>query len=263
MELITSAQNGQLKQLGKLIQSRRERSQTGLMVLDGTHLVAAWLDAGHALSLLVLSQSAQASAEIVQLAQRADCRTLLVPDALFAKLSDLPSATGILALTAIPTNPAELSRGFVLALDGVQDPGNVGAILRTAYAAGVEQVWLSAQCADIWSPKVLRAGMGAQAVLPCVTQADLPALVGAFDGSKVATLLDLGARDLYGNDYRGSVLLMMGSEGAGLSAGLAGLATHKVLIPMQAGIESLNVGHATAICLYEMRRQRAWAGVYA
>ncbi|WP_410498401.1 TrmH family RNA methyltransferase [Chitinibacter sp. S2-10] len=258
MELITSNQNAHYKLAHKLAQSRRERAKTGLMLLDGVHLLAAWLDAGHAVDTVLVSVAGQFKIEITRLLQRLElqqCKRWQLSDALFESISDMPSASGILALVKVPDVPSAQQSGFCLLLDGVQDPGNVGAILRTAYAAGVQQVWLSSACSDIWSPKVLRAGMGAQMVLPCIENADLPQLARQFRGKIAATLLDSNARDLYDCDLRGDLAFVMGSEGQGISPEMAALAQIKILIPMQAGIESLNVGHASAICLYEAMRQ--------
>lgn len=254
MEIITSAQNAIFKQALKLLQNRRERIKTQQTVLDGSHLLAAWLDAGRLLERVFVSETGAVRVEVQQLLSRIDCPVTYLATALFAQLTDLPSASGVLALVAIPPAALPKSSGFVLLLDGVQDPGNVGAILRTAQAAGVAQVVLSSQCADVWSPKVLRAGMGAQAVLPLLEHADLNEFAEQFDGPIAVTLLD-GAVDLYAAQLRGSLALVLGSEGLGVSAALAKKATLRLKIPMADGIESLNVGHAAAICLYEIKRQ--------
>jgi TrmH family RNA methyltransferase len=254
MEIITSAQNAIFKQALKLLQNRRERIKTQQTILDGAHLLSAWLDANRTLERVFISEVGVARVEIQVLLKRIDCPVTYLSTALFAQLTDLPSASGVLALVAIPPAVMPQLSGFVLLLDGVQDPGNVGAILRTAQAAGVEQVVLSAQCADVWSPKVLRAGMGAQAVLPLLEHADLSWFVEQFKGQIAATLLD-GAVDLYATKLQGSLALVLGSEGLGISAALAEKATLRLKIPMANGIESLNVGHAAAICLYEIKRQ--------
>ncbi|MGL6041933.1 MAG: TrmH family RNA methyltransferase [Deefgea sp.] len=255
MEIITSAQNAGFKQALKLIQNRRERSKTQQTLLDGSHLLAAWLDAGRAVLRLFVSESGATREEVQNLLSRCDCPVTYLSAALFAQLSELPSASGVIALVTIVESEACNKSGFVLLLDGVQDPGNVGAILRTAQAAGVEQVLLSPQCADVWSPKVLRAGMGAQAVLAIKENVDLLAFSDAFDGQIAATILD-GAVDLYAAQLTESLALVLGSEGGGVSAELAAKAKLRIKIPMAAGIESLNVGHAAAICLYEIKRQR-------
>ncbi len=254
MEIITSSQNSHFKHALKLSQNRRERNKTQQTLLDGTHLLAAWLDAGHVVEKIIVSESGYQRAEVQSLLARSACNVLCLANALFSQLTELPSATGVLTLVGIPSAPQAQCAGLVLLLDGVQDPGNVGAILRTAQAAGVEQVWLSSACADVWSPKVLRAGMGAQLALPMIENADLCQLASQFKGPIAATLLD-GAVDLYDAPLQGDLALVLGSEGAGVTDALADLATLRIKIPMQAGIESLNVGHAAAICLYEIKRQ--------
>ncbi|QLG87876.1 RNA methyltransferase [Chitinibacter bivalviorum] len=254
-EIISSSSNPQYKLAFKISQTKRERTKQGLALLDGVHLVRAWLDAGREIETVLFTEAGAEKSEIEHLLQQIQAKTLCISEALFSTLSELPSATGLLAIVKIPTPPAAKVDGFCLLLDGVQDPGNVGAILRTAFAAGVQQVWLSAQCADIWSPKVLRAGMGAQVVLPCIENADLVSLAQSFKGQVVASLLDEAASDLYQTDLRGDIAFVMGSEGQGVSPEMAAMAKTKVLIPMQAGIESLNVGHASAIALYEVMRQ--------
>ncbi|SMC24799.1 RNA methyltransferase, TrmH family [Andreprevotia lacus DSM 23236] len=254
MELIQSTQNPLYKLAGKLATHRRDRLKQGLMLLDGTHLVAAALDAGLALQHVLVTQAAINNPECVALVKRADARVHLLDEPLFATLSELPSLTGMLAIAAMPAPATPQRGGLVLALDGVQDPGNVGSILRTALAAGVGQVWLSPGCADVWSPKVLRAGMGAQFVLALHERANLPALLAAFDGPVAATLLE-GSVDLYDADLRGNLALVLGAEGQGVSPDIAALATLRLRIPMAPGIESLNVGAAAAICLYERVRQ--------
>lgn len=254
MDVIQSRQNPLIKACIKLMENRRERLKTGQTLLDGSHLLAAALDAGQAPERLLLSQSAPQRAEVAALAARFDGPVSVVADTLFAELTELESASGVLALWAPPPAPAPLQRGLVLALDGVQDPGNAGAMLRTAAAAGVAQVWLSPNCADVWSPKVLRAGMGAHFLLPVVERADLPALLTNFAGRKAVTVLD-GSISLYQADLRGDLVLVMGSEGQGVSREVLALADLRLAIPMRAGLESLNVGAAAAICLYERLRQ--------
>nr|WP_314899427.1 RNA methyltransferase [uncultured Deefgea sp.] len=255
MEIITSTQNAGFKQALKLTQNRRERIKSKQTLLDGAHLLAAWLDAGHFVVRLFVSEDGAQREEIKNLILRCACPVTYLSQTLYSQLSELSSASGVLALIDIPEPHSPKQNGFVLLLDGVQDPGNVGVILRTAQAAGVQQVVLSSDCADVWSPKVLRAGMGAQAVMSIVENADLLDFTNDFDGKIAATILD-GAVDLYAAKLSGSLALVMGSEGAGVSTALAEKATLRIKIPMTEGIESLNVGHAAAICLYEIKRQR-------
>lgn len=254
MDIIQSAQNALFKEARKLLEQRRERLKTGQTLLDGPHLLASWLDAGRTVQRVLLTEAGFANPEITALVKRANAPVSMLDERLFAEISELPSLSGVLAWVAIPQARALRNAGFCLLLDGVQDPGNVGSMLRTAAAAGVEQVLLSSACADVWSPKTLRAGMGAQAVLDIVERADLPAFVDQFSGRIASTLLD-GATDIYRTDLTGNLALVFGAEGSGVSPEMATRAGLRLKIPMAPGIESLNVGAAAAICLYERVRQ--------
>ncbi len=262
MDIIQSSQNALFKEMRKLTEQRRERLKTGLALLDGSHLLASWLDAGRKVERVFLTSAGLTNPEVSALVERATAPCTVLEDRLFAELSELPSLSGILSLVRIPHGLQPRKKGFVLLLDGVQDPGNVGSILRTAVAAGVDQVLLSRACADVWSPKTLRAGMGAQAVLELVERADLLQFAQQFDGRIAVTTLD-GSTELFETDLSGSLALVMGAEGAGVSPELASLATVRIRIPMTQGIESLNVGAAAAVCLYERVRQCGLSQAYA
>lgn len=259
MKLITSRENPLVRQLHALATSARDRRKSGESLLDGAHLISAALDAGWPLKSLIVSQDAAARAEIVALLARAPSqvsRTQL-PAALFSQVSPVETPSGILALIDVP--PADVwnpAADTVVVLDGVQDPGNIGTILRTAAAAGVADVLLTAGCAQAWSPKVLRAGMGAHFALRIREHADVLALLADFPGPRLATALGPRARNLYQWELDRPVAWMFGAEGQGLSGSLLAAADGLVVIPMAAGIESLNVGAAAAICLFEQRRQR-------
>ena len=149
---------------------------------------------------------------------------------------------------------------FCLLLEDVQDPGNVGSILRSAAAAGVAQVYTSAGCAFAWSPKVLRAGQGGHFHLDIFENVDLAAWARNFHGKTVAAVAGKGD-PLFDSDLRGPVAVAIGNEGGGLSAALRAAATRQVTIPMPGGFESLNAAAAAAICLFECVRQRAATSV--
>jgi TrmH family RNA methyltransferase len=137
-----------------------------------------------------------------------------------------------------------------------QDPGNVGAILRSAAAAGVGQVFLSPHCAFAWSPKVLRAGQGAHFHLEIFEDVDLVAWVRDYRGTLVAAVTS-GGESLFTADLAGPVAVAIGNEGAGLSESLRAAAQGRVSIPMPGGFESLNAAAAAAICLFECVRRLA------
>jgi TrmH family RNA methyltransferase len=138
-------------------------------------------------------------------------------------------------------------------LDAIQDAGNVGAILRSAAAFGIRQVVLGQGCADAWSPKVLRAAMGAHFAMAIQDSADLGAAIDKFGGKLICTV-PRGGTPLAGADLSGRAGWLFGAEGQGVSAALAARAALKVTIPMAAGAESLNVAAAAAICFYEFSR---------
>lgn len=254
MEIIRSRQNPLVKQLVKLAESRRERLKSQQTLLIGTHLVEAALKAEWPLQKLLVCEGEEACPEIAHLLQSTSTNVLMLDKNLFAEIEQTPSTSGLMALCSIPDTPSPLQEGFCLLLDSVQDPGNVGSILRTAAAAGVHQVWLTTGCADVWSPRVLRAGMGAHFLLPVLERLTADTALRQFKGSIAITALHQ-AQSLYDSDLRGNLVLVMGNEGAGVSPILTELATHRLHIPMSTGLESLNVAAATAICAFERVRQ--------
>jgi RNA methyltransferase, TrmH family len=251
---ITSRDNALFKQLKKLADSARERRRTGRTLLDGAHLIDACLTSGSLPEMLVVAESAVGNAEISILSQRAGTpQKILLPDALFGEVSPVDAPTGILAVMETLPLPVPSSPGFCLLLEDIQDPGNLGSMLRSAAAAGVQVAWLSAGCADAWSPRVLRGGMGAHFVLPIVERASLPDIAALFSGQTLAACL--GGESLYAMDLTGPVAFMIGNEGAGLSPDLIAAAAQRFTIPMPGQVESLNAAAAAAICLFERVRQ--------
>lgn len=255
MEIIRSRQNPLVKHLIKLAESRRERLKSQQTLLAGTHLVEAALEADWPLERVLVAEGEQGRAEISRLLPLLSCPVTALAPELFQAIEQAPSPSGLLAQVKLPAPPARRDTGCCLLLDGVQDPGNVGSILRTAVAAGIDQVWLTPGCADIWSPKVLRAGMGAHFQLSLLERIDLDQALSGFKGPLLVTSLQ-EATSLYDCDLRGDLVLAFGSEGNGASAELLALAHTRVRIPMAGPIESLNVAAAAAICLFERLRQR-------
>lgn len=257
MKIIQSRDNPFFRELSRLAGSARQRSKANQTLLDGTHLLAACLDSGRRPKHILLNAAALQDAEIAALLERANgVPVAQLDDRLFAELSELKTPTGILALIDLPQPevPVADSR-FSLLLEDIQNPGNLGSILRSAAAAGCDAVFLSKGCADAWSPKVLRAAMGGHFALHIHERQDLPDVARSFAGALLATGLR-GGRSLYDCDLSGNVAFMIGNEGAGLSDGLLHLATRTIIIPMSGKIESLNAAAAAAICLFEAVRQR-------
>ncbi|OGT00059.1 MAG: rRNA methyltransferase [Gallionellales bacterium RIFCSPLOWO2_12_FULL_59_22] len=261
MKQVRSRDNPFFKELAKLSGSARQRGKVNQTLLDGAHLLSAYLGAGKQPQHILLNAAALHEAEIAALLERtAGVPVTQLDDRLFAGLSELKTPSGILALIGIP-QPAGTIAGsrFALLLEDIQDPGNLGSMLRSAAAAGCDAVFLSTGCADAWSPKVLRAAMGGHFALDIHERQDLLDTANAFPGMLLAASLQ-ASRSLYDCDLRGHVAFLVGNEGAGLSAGLLNAATQAIAIPMPGRAESLNAAAATAICLFEAVRQRIPSG---
>jgi RNA methyltransferase, TrmH family len=255
---ITSAENPRYKTLLRLQRSSRERRRAGLTLLDGAHLVETYLRHVGEPQTLIVSRSGLAKAEVQRLLEHTNAERLALADGLFAALSSLASPSGILAVVRTPP-PAGLPEvpDACIMLEDVQDPGNVGSILRSAAAGGLMEVYLSPGCAQAWSPRVLRAGMGAHFVLRIHEGAELALLIRRCRGPVFA--LGLRGRPHHDVDLTGRVALLFGSEGTGLSEHLQESAHLRLTIPMPGAVESLNVAAAVAVCVFERARQRAQA----
>lgn len=259
MKLITSRDNAFYKEIKALATSSSARRKAGKSLLDGVHLCQSWLDLRAAPQACVLAESALHNPEVATIVARVEALgapVLAMPDALFGAVSQVEHGVQLLFVIATPNTGAipALTQSAVL-LDGVQDPGNLGSILRSAAAAGIKQVFCSAGSAFCWSPKVLRAAMGAHFVLEIFEQVDLVALVR---DSTIPVLATSGyaAEQLYSLDLRTDVAWVLGHEGQGVSDELLTLATHRVAVPHLGKVESLNVAACAAVCFFEQLRQR-------
>ena len=251
---ITSADNPLYRSVRKLVSSARERRKSQRAILDGWHLLEAYRQSHGTPERILLSARVADSAAARQFLAGMEARRIAVlDDKLFDQLAPVEEPSGVLSVIEILT-PQKRETHFILLLEDIQDPGNLGSMLRTAAAAGVDNAYLSRGCTDAWSPKALRGGMGAQFQLSLHEHVDLHACVRDFPGMMLAT--SLGASDsLYTMDLRGPVGFAFGNEGAGLSEGLLNAAARRIRIPMPGQIESLNAAAACAICLFERVRQ--------
>jgi RNA methyltransferase, TrmH family len=263
MKHITSRDNSFFKTLLKLSSSAKQRHEAGQTLLDGTHLLQAYLATEKPVQHLIINEAALQNSELAALLKKnSDVPLTQFSDNLFAELSDLKTPSGILALIDIPTAAVTSARSkFCLLLEDIQDPGNVGSILRSAAGAGCDAILLSKGCADVWSPKVLRAAMGGHFALNIYESMDLLNVAQAFPGKLFATSPHAKI-NLYQADLHGDCAFVMGNEGAGLSQDLSAAAHQLVSIPMPGNlmsgkVESLNVAAATAVCLFEAVRQRS------
>lgn len=257
MKTLASRDNPTFKDLRDLMRDARRQRQEQRTLIEGPHLLAAALDHGVLPDLVAVSESGAVQSEVATLLARlAAVPTVCLRDALFNEISELAAPVGILARITIPAAPADPPAGDCLLLDAVQDAGNVGTLLRTAAAAGVRDVLLGPGCAGAWTPRVLRAAQGAHFTLRIREQVDLAAFLTGYSGISIATV----ARDgtpLYDLDLAPRIAWLFGNEGAGLAPTLVAAAGRRITIPLAPGSESLNVAAAAAVCLFEMRRQRA------
>ncbi|MDT3735696.1 MAG: RNA methyltransferase [Denitratisoma sp.] len=262
MKKITSRDNATFRQLRLLAESSRERRKQGKTVLDGIHLVSAWIDRFGPPSLLAVSESGAQQAEVVDfLALHPKTVAQVFSDALFREVSPVITPTGILAVVPIPHPPSsETGKGSCVLLEAIQDVGNLGSILRSAAAAGIVDIFLGPGCAQAWSPRVLRAAMGAHFQLRIHEHATLAEVISNFNGTSVSTRLDAAAT-IFELDLAGPVAWVFGNEGSGLTADMAVLTHQAARIPMPGKSESLNVAAAASICLFEEVRQKLSARV--
>ena len=255
---VTSRDNTHVKELARLAASSRERRVQQATVLEGERLVGAFAATGRSARLLVVGESALQRGSVARLLEQTSAREkLLVPDRLLDGVTQVVTSSGVLAVVDVPpVAPVPDDPGACLLLEGIQDPGNLGSMFRTAAAAGVRDVYLSAGCVFAWAPKVVRAGMGAHFALSIREECDLVSLARRITVPVVATE-PLASRSIHGIDLSRPVAWMFGGEADGLSGELAGLASVRASIPMQDGSESLNVAAALAVCLFEGRRQQS------
>ncbi len=258
VKTISSRDNPQYKQIKQLTTSAQARRKLGKTVLDGVHLCDAWLDHCGTPELCVIADSARHHPEVIGIVERCtslgvDC--LQLPEALFTPLSQVEHGIALLFIVPVPSMQATtLINTPTVLLDGLQDPGNLGSILRSAAAAGIRQVICGEGTAAAWSPKVLRAGMGAHFVLDIVEHADLSSLIADASVPVYATSSHAEA-SIYETALSAPCAWLFGHEGAGVSDKLIALVTKELSIPQQAHVESMNVAAAAAVCLFEQRRQ--------
>ena len=257
---ITSRDNPVFKRVKKLADSARARREARMTLLDSAHLIEAYLDAGGQPHTLLRAASCPTERVNGWVTRCLAAKNLVLPDALFAELTPVATPTGVLAEAAWLGPPAIDTTPLVIVLEHIQDPGNLGAMLRSGAAAGATLAVLSADCHDAWSPKALRGGQGAQFVLPMQLDVDLPGWLNGFAGASVALTLDETSgteQDFYRMDFTGPTAFIVGNEGAGLSTSVINAASARARIPMPGKVESLNAAAAVAVASFEAVRQRA------
>jgi len=251
---ITSRRNPLLARLRRLVDDGASYRRLGVVLLEGEHLCAAWLARPSAPVLhAILSTAAWHEPRLCQLAQAA-AEIAIVDEAVLGELATLDSPAPIAFLVPAPERATVVATQPTLVLDRLQDPGNVGSVLRSAAAFGFTQAIALVGTAALWSPKVVRAGMGAHFTLRLV------------EGADEAALAEL-AVPLFGTSSHAAQRVdevalpwpcawVFGHEGQGVAGGVARHCRAMLAIPQPGGGESLNVAAAAAVCLYETARQR-------
>lgn len=256
MKAITSAANESFKRWLRLAHSTRAVRAEGWTIAEGVHL-AAELAAARVPIEAVLARRGARQAEAqrwVETFAASGVAAYELAAPLFDRLSPVARSAGIALVIAIPKG-APADEGDCLLLDGVQDPGNAGALLRVAAAAGVRSVLATPGTVALWSPKVLRGAQGAHLRLAIVEDLQPAHVRAVFAGPWIGAVAHQ-AVSLWTVDLRAPRLgWIVGAEGAGLSPATAALCDLRVAVPLASGVESLNVAAAAAVCLFERRRQ--------
>lgn len=254
--MITSSQNPKLKLVRSLIGRARERREADAFVIEGVRLVEEAVNAGWKFQFALYSDGLSERGN--NLLDRLRANKIEVDEVagdLLQKLSDTEAPQGILAVLDFTQLPITNYPDFILIPDQVRDPGNLGALLRSAAATGVQAVLLPPETTDAFAPKVLRAGMGAHFRLPIHSL--------TWEEIKMRTkdmnvyIADMDGTPCWESDLRKPLALVIGGEAEGASDEAQRLANGKISIPMPGGVESLNAGVAGSVLMFEVVRQRS------
>ena len=250
MEVLSSLKNPKIM-AWRSLKERKGRLEQQAFLVEGTKMVREALASGFPVEALLIREGFTPEAYL-----RASIPAYQLPAHVFDAVCDTRTPQGIAAVLRPDPRPA--AGPYLLALDGVQDPGNVGTILRTADAAGFDGVLLSSECADCFSPKVLRATMGSIFHMELSFPASLPEALSALREKGYEIL----SSQLDGDPFYGRApipapwVLVIGNEGRGISAPVKALATRRLRLPMRGGAESLNAAVAAGILMYDLLREQ-------
>ncbi len=266
MKSISSRDNPLYKELKKLATNAQSRRAAGKALLEGVHLCQVYLQhQGHP-AYCIVSESGLSHHEVVPIVAQSEAQggqCIVLPDALYHAISQVEAGLGLLFVIDVPqhvlSNDADGLRQSAVLLDSLQDPGNLGSLLRSAAAAGIQYVFCNSGTVHAWSPKVLRAGMGAHFLLKIIENVDLATLAPTLDMPILATSSH-ATKNLYDMDLRQPVAWIFGHEGRGVASDLLVLASDQIAIPHLGNMESLNVAASAAVCFFEQVRQSRFSG---
>jgi len=264
MKTITSLQNPLIRQVGLLGSKPRARREEGLFVAEGLRETALALDAGYEAVQVLFDPACTPEEQVDELCLRSkfpEPGRIAVSSAVFEKISYRSGIPNVLVLfklreqqpeaISLPSNP------LVLVLEAIEKPGNLGAILRTADAAGVNAVLVCDPATDLYNPNTIRASLGALFALPVLTMGSEAALQWLKERKvPVFTTWLEAERSVYTCDLTGPAALVMGAEATGISRFWIDNADERIIIPMKGKVDSMNVSASAAILLFEAVRQR-------
>ena len=257
-KILTSIKNPLIKQVRKLHRSK-ERQKQNLLLIEGTNLIEAACQADYKLDIIFYTERWRSHHQSLWLIiVEKEIRTELVSQEVLNAIATTVNPDGIVAIAEreIAKQAPKLQR-LGIALESLQDPGNLGTIIRTAAATGVDGLWLSSDSVDYYSPKVLRSSAGQWFKVPVVTDRNLPELVTQQQqqGTQIIATTSHATKSYWDVDFNRPTLILLGNEGAGLSTELIDAADIQIKIPLANRVESLNVAIASALLLYEAQRQ--------
>lgn len=258
-EHITSSKNPKIQQVRALLSRREERERTGRFVVEGVRLIEEALAAGWLPELVLASPALSARGQELTARLKAQNTTVdEVDPGLLERLADTQTSQGLLAVISRRQIAIRQDWDFLLVLDGLRDPGNLGAVLRSAAAAGVHGCLLTAGTADPFAPKVVRAGMGAHFRLPIEFSSweDIQ-IHAAQRGARILIAESSRGEVCWQADLRGPLALVLGGEAEGAQPAAYAHADGLIHIPMPGVSESLNAAVAAGILLFEIVRQRS------
>ena len=248
-EHITSLKNAKVT-TWKSLKDRKGRKETGCFLVEGRKMVEEALASAFPVDAILVDADRAAEFSLP-----GHIPVFIMPSHVLAAVCDTKTPQGIAAVVRMAG--VQLTGSRLVAMDGVQDPGNVGTIIRTADAAGFDGVILSTQCADVFSPKVLRATMGSIFRMGIRVTDDLPGVLAQMvkEGASVLSSQLDGEPFYQRSPLNERFVLVIGSEGNGVTDEVKAVATHKVKLPMRGGAESLNAAVAAGIMMYELTRE--------
>lgn len=268
MNQITSKDNPAVRRAARLMESAKERRKSGLLICEGARLCGDAAASGVAVKELFCTEAAleKYSDYLTDLLKMAGA-VYVITDEIARKIGDTENTQGIFVVAQAPEVESDLQNlrttGQYVLLEDLQDPSNVGAVFRTAEALGIDGVILTEGCASCFSPKALRAGMGAMFRIPIFRTGDAPAAMTAAAARNMRPMAAVpreGAMNVTGIHFFKGAIMCIGNEGNGLSEALIAACPEKVTIPMNGRAESLNAATAAAILMWEM--VRGYTGVH-